>query len=84
MVTEPDRDRFVSFLGTVCPYAMILSILFGILVVFILITLLSMYLLAPPHPSYYVALMATIVNGLLAVSIGIVLYYCRQFNLRMN
>lgn len=79
--TPPSRaDRLLQ---VTCPYSRILSALFGILLVFSLLSLAAMLALEPTHPSHIVAQLTLILDGGLVVVLGVLLYFCRQYHARL-
>lgn len=80
---ESDRATRIVFLELACPYARILAIVVGILVAFTVITSLSVLALSPPNPTYYISLITTAMNVTVILAVAALLYFCRQWNLRV-
>jgi len=81
-VGEASETRREYALRLVCPHSRIISILFSVLLIFTLLSLASVYALEPPNRSYYTAVMTAVMDGVLVIIAGVLLYFCRKFHMQ--
>lgn len=77
---EKDATGIEPFLNTICPYSWVLAIAFGLSLLFALFSLLSVVFIPASAPSYPIAFLTLVLDGLIIAILAPMLSLCRRHN----
>lgn len=79
---SPDSDgntsRLERFLDVACPYTPVLTVFFSIALLFVLMSAVVVATQPPSSEAFVVSLLSIVLDGLIILLTGSVLYLCRK------